>query len=261
VGRVLIEGRGVLSDGRGTPPSDGRGVLSDGRGTPPNEGLGTPPSEGFGVLVPAAIPSPAPPGTTFVEPKSPDPTLDVHEYVRMREREGGYFLGVSGRGGSDLSTLHIDGVVARDGIGESGQGLEFCTEERGLGLSGVAGKGRDNEDVDAVLLGVCECVRRAPELACPLPVPTPLELDPSLSRNTVRVGVTPSLANSSCRRTPPLVSSLLARALEVRPLRGRLLLPLMCRLLLPLADKLLHATCPNSSAARSSSPSSSRRTE
>lgn len=259
MGRVLVEGRGVPIDGRGTPPSDGRVPLSDGRGVPLSEDRGTPPRDGRGVAVPVPTRSPAPPPPIMLEePKSPDPTLDVLEYVRRRESEGGYFLSVSGRGGNDLSMLHRDGVVARDGIGESGE-----TEERGLGLSGVAGKGRDNEDVDAVLLGVFGCVRRPPE-RLPFPMPaTPLELDPSLSRNAARVGVTPSSKNPSSNGTPLAASSLLACALDVRPLRGKLLLPLRCRLLFPLADKpnSLRAVRPNSSTLRSSSPSSSRRTE
>lgn len=99
-GWEFIDGRGVLNDGRGTPPKDGRGVLlSDGRGTPPNEGLGTPlneglgtpPKDGRGVLpseglgtppnedlgIPASPPLPltlSPP-----PPNSTDPTLDVLE--------------------------------------------------------------------------------------------------------------------------------------------------------------------------------------
>lgn len=126
----LIEGRGELSDGRGTPPKDGRGTPpnedlgtppNEGLGTPPNEGLGTPPNEGLGtppnedlgtlpnegrgVPVPASliILSPPPPNST-------DPTLDVLEYVLNLESEGGYFFGVKGSGGSDLSTSHDDSV-------------------------------------------------------------------------------------------------------------------------------------------------------
>lgn len=132
----LISGRGVLNDGRGTPPKDGRGVpLSEGRGTPPNEGLGTPlnegletpPKDGRGVLpneglgtppnedlgIPASPPLPltlSPP-----PPNSTDPTLDALEYVLNLESEGGYFFGVKGSGGSDLSMLHDDGVDERDG--------------------------------------------------------------------------------------------------------------------------------------------------
>lgn len=96
----LIDGRGVLNDGRGTPPKDGLGVpLSDGRGTPPNEGLGapfneglgTPPKDGRGALpneglgtppnedlgIPASPPLPltlSPP-----PPNSTDPILDAFE--------------------------------------------------------------------------------------------------------------------------------------------------------------------------------------
>lgn len=117
-----IDGRGVLRE-RGTPPRDGRGApLSDGRGTPPNGGLGALPNEGLGtpgrgVPIPIPTPSPAHPFTLTppAEPSSRDPMLDALEYVRRRESEGGYFLGVSGRGGSDLSMLHSDGVDERDG--------------------------------------------------------------------------------------------------------------------------------------------------
>lgn len=130
-GLWLIEGRGVLNDGRGaphkdgrreppneslgTPPKDGRGAPNEGlgtppkddRGTPPNEGLGTPPNEGFGVPVPAS-----PSLTLTLSPplNSRDPTLDVLEYVLNLESEGGYFFGVKGSGGSDLSMLLNDGV-------------------------------------------------------------------------------------------------------------------------------------------------------
>lgn len=190
-----------------------------------------------------------------VEPKSPDPTLDVLEYVRKRESEGGHFLGVSGRGGSDLSILHSDGVAERDGI-EERTGLETETGDSGLGLSGVAGKGSDSEDVDVVLL------RPLKPLPLPTPAPTPLELDPSLLRNTARVGVTPSsLMNSSSKCTPPSLASILAHVLDIRPLKGRLLLSLTRRPSVPRVGRLLRATRPNSSTPRSSSPSSSRRTE
>lgn len=86
---------------------------------------------------------------------------------------------------------------------ESGLGVE----EKGTGLWGVAGNGRDNEDVDAVL----------EPLSLPVPVPSPLELDPALSRKSARVGV---MTSSPSKRH--LVSSfaLVMRALDVRPLRG-----------------------------------------
>lgn len=218
---MLREGRGVpLSDVRGTPPSKGLGTPpneglgtppNEGLGTPPNDGLGTPPNEGLGTPsneglgVPISKPSPAPlTFTTPADPNSTDPILDALEYVLKRESEGGYFLGVSGSGGSDLSMLHNDGVGERDGDGgcmvwfeglvsdrlrveESGIG----GEEKGMGLWGVAGYGRDNEDVEAVLEPV----------PFPTPVPSPLELDPALSRKSARVGVTPSIPKSSSKGT------------------------------------------------------------
>lgn len=206
----LIEGRGVLNDGRGTPPKDGRGVpLSDGRGTPPNEGLGTLPNEGLGTLPKdgRGVPlneglgtppneglGPSPPLTSTLTLRPPlhskDPTLDALEYVLNLESEGGYFFGVRGSGGSDLSMLHDNGVDDRGGeyvwlepITEGGSGL---VSENATGLRGVAG---DSEEVEVVL----EPLPVPP----PVPVPSPLELDPALSRKSARVGVTLSIPSSN----------------------------------------------------------------
>lgn len=188
----LIEGREVLSNDRGTP--------LDGRGTPPNEGLGAPPNEGLGTPLSEGrgIPAPASPPVLTLSlplPNSTDPRLDALEYVLNLESEGGYFFGVKGSGGSDLSMLHDDGVDERDGgrvMPDEGLGR---VSEKATGLWGVAGKGRDNEEVEAVLE--------------PLPVPpisSPLELDPTLSRKSARVGVTPCIPSSSGNGTRELSS-------------------------------------------------------
>lgn len=68
------------------------------------------------------------------------------------------------------------------------EGLGFVSENA-TGLRGVAGKGRDNEEVEAVL----EPLPFPP----PAPVPSPLELDPALLRKSARVGVMPSISSSS----------------------------------------------------------------
>lgn len=90
--------------------------------------------------------------------------------------------------------LHDDGVDERDGgrivrlepMPDEGLGL---VSETATGLCGVAGKEMDSEEVEVVL-------EPRPVLP-PVPVPSPLELEPALSRKSARVGVTPSIPSSS----------------------------------------------------------------
>lgn len=88
-------------------------------------------------------------------------------------------------------------MLPREDEREIGLGL---VGENAMGLRGVAGNGRDREDVEAVL----------EPLPVPVPVPSPLELDPALSRNAARVGVTPSIPspNSSSDGIGTRLSSL-----------------------------------------------------
>lgn len=94
--------------------------------------------------------------------------------------------------------------------------------ENATGLWGVAGKGRDSEEVEVVLESL-------PVLP-PVPVPSPLELDPALSRKSARVGVTPSIPSSSGIWTRMSSLGLCERVLW-REVRGLDLLLLSGRLL------------------------------
>lgn len=123
--------------------------------------------------------------------------------------------------------LHDDGVDERDGgrivrlepMPDERLGL---VSENATGLCGVAGKEMDSEEVEVVL-------EPRPVLP-PVPVPSPLELDPALSRKSARVGVTPSIPSSSGIWTRMSSLGLLERDLW-REVRDLVLLLLSGRLL------------------------------